>query len=317
MSFARSACQLGQPLPAGNSGVTHTPAIIHADARRAGLGKVCYKLCMTEFLPPTEQQIGSPRFAGQVAVITGAANGIGRACALRFAREGAGVACLDIDDPANAATAEACRGYGNDAIDLHCDVSAPDEVNASIARVMARWQRIDVLIADAGIYTGGLLNEMTLQQWQRMLDINLTGVFLCNRAVAPILMQRRGGSIVNISSMAGKVSWPGTHEYSAAKSGVIGLTRSMAMELAPYGVTVNAVCPGNTRTNLLLAAARQNAPRDGLTVEQWLERRAHDCPMQRLAEPWEIAGLCAFLASTDARYITAQAIEVDGGMVMS
>jgi NAD(P)-dependent dehydrogenase (short-subunit alcohol dehydrogenase family) len=117
--------------------------------------------------------------------------------------------------------------------------------------------------------------------------------------------------------MAGKTSWAGTHEYSASKSGVIGLTRSVAMELAPHGATANAVCPGNTRTELVIDAARENAPRVGLTVEQWLEQRANDCPLKRLAEPWEIAALCAFLASSDARYITGQAIEVDGGMILS
>ena len=272
---------------------------------------------MTDHLPSDEHETSLRRFAGCVAVITGAASGIGRACALRFAQEGACVACLDVNDAANEATAEACRRYGSRAISLRCDVSSPDDVNGSIAQAIDRWEHVDILVAAAGIYTGGLLSEVTLQQWQRLLEINLTGVFLCNQAVAPIMMRRGKGSIVNISSMSGKTSWAGTHEYSASKSGVIGLTRSVAMELAPYGITVNAVCPGNTKTELVLAAARQNAPREGLTVAEWLERRAGDCPMKRMAEPWEIAGLCAFLASEDARYITGQAIEVDGGMVMS
>ncbi|MCS7055732.1 MAG: SDR family oxidoreductase [Thermoflexales bacterium] len=272
---------------------------------------------MTLSLQPVEHETALRRFGGQVVVVTGAAHGIGRACALRFAQEGANVACLDVDDAGNSATAEACRRYGVGTIALHCDVSRESDVAFDIAQVMSRWGRIDALIAAAGIYTGGLLSEVTLQQWQRLLEINLTGVFLCNRAVAPIMIQQRSGSIINISSMSGKTSWAGTHEYSASKSGVIGLTRSVAMELAPYGITVNAVCPGNTKTELVLRAARQNAPREGLTVEEWLARRAADCPMKRLAEPWEIAGLCAFLASEDARYITGQAIEVDGGMVMS
>ncbi|MFN4292507.1 MAG: SDR family NAD(P)-dependent oxidoreductase [Thermoflexales bacterium] len=257
------------------------------------------------------------RFQRHVAVVTGAAGGIGRACALRFAQEGANVACLDVNDAGNDATAEACRRYGIGAVSLRCDVSSEHDVQHAIAQVMSRWGRIDVLVAAAGIYAGGLLSEVTLQQWRRVLEINLTGVFLCNRAVAPTMTQQRSGSIINISSMSGKTSWAGTHEYSASKSGVIGLTRAVAMELARYGVTVNAVCPGNTKTELVLSAARQNAPREGLTVEQWLARRAADCPMQRLAEPWEIAGLCAYLASEDARYITGQAIEIDGGMVMS
>ncbi len=272
---------------------------------------------MTDSLRNTEHETSLRRFIGCVAVITGAASGIGRACALRFAQEGAHVACLDVNDAGDEATAEACRRYGVGAISLHCDVSSETDIQYDIAQVMSRWGRIDVLVAAAGIYTGGLLHEVTRQQWQRLMDINLTGVFLCNQAVAPIMIQQRSGSIINISSMSGKTSWAGTHEYSASKSGVIGLTRSVAMELAPYGITVNAVCPGNTKTELVVNAARRNAPREGLTVEQWLARRAADCPMKRMAEPWEIAGLCAFLASEDARYITGQAIEVDGGMVMS
>jgi NAD(P)-dependent dehydrogenase (short-subunit alcohol dehydrogenase family) len=182
---------------------------------------------------------------------------------------------------------------------------------------MSKWGRVDVLVAAAGIYSGSPLVEVSLAQWQRLLDINLTGVFLCNQAVAPILMTQKSGSIINISSMAGKTSWPASAEYSASKSGVIGLTRSVAMELAPYGATANAICPGNTMTEMVKYVASQVAPRDGITVEEWLQMRANDCPMKRLAEPWEIAGVAAFLASPDARYLTGQAIEVDGGMVMS
>jgi NAD(P)-dependent dehydrogenase (short-subunit alcohol dehydrogenase family) len=257
------------------------------------------------------------RFIEQVALVTGAASGIGRACALRFAQEGANVACIDVNLGGAEATASECRALGSGGLAIQCDVSHAEQVRAAVNGALDAWGRIDALIAAAGIYTGGPLAGISLEQWQRLLDINLTGVFLCNQAVAPALMRQGRGSIINISSMAGKTSWAGTHEYSASKSGVIGLTRSVAMELAPHGATANAVCPGNTRTELVIDAARENAPRVGLTVEQWLEQRANDCPMKRLAEPWEIAALCAFLASSDARYITGQAIEVDGGMIMS
>lgn len=257
------------------------------------------------------------RFIQHVVLITGAGGGIGQACALRFAQEGANVACLDVGDTANEATAAQCRELEVEAIALHCNVADSVSVTAAVEMTMAKWGRVDVLVAAAGIYSGSPLVEVPLQQWQRLLDINLTGVFLCNQAVAPILMAQKSGSIINISSMAGKTSWPGSAEYSASKSGVIGLTRSVAMELASYGATANAVCPGNTMTEMVKQVAREVAPRDGITPEEWLQLRANDCPMKRIAEPWEIAGVVAFLASPDSRYLTGQAIEVDGGMVMS
>jgi NAD(P)-dependent dehydrogenase (short-subunit alcohol dehydrogenase family) len=257
------------------------------------------------------------RFIQQVVLITGAGGGIGQACALRFAQEGANVACLDVGDAANEATAAECRVLEVEAIALYCNVADSASVTAAVETTMAKWGRVDVLVAAAGIYSGSPLVEVPLQKWQRLLDINLTGVFLCNQAVAPILMAQKSGSIINISSMAGKTSWPASAEYSASKSGVIGLTRSVAMELAPYGATANAVCPGNTMTEMVKQVAREVAPRDSITPEEWLQLRANDCPMKRMAEPWEIAGVVAFLASPDARYLTGQAIEVDGGMVMS
>ena len=257
------------------------------------------------------------RFENQVAVITGAANGIGKACAQRFAQEGAFVACLDVTDEYNQAVAEEVREVGAGAIAIHCDVTDPESVKAAIDTVMEKWGRVDILVGSAGIYTGSPLVDVSLKQWQRTIDINLTGVFLTNQVVAPIMMKQKSGSIINLSSMAGKTSWVASAEYSASKSGVIGLTRSVAMELAPYGATANAVCPGNTLTDMVRGVAGKVGSLDGKTGEEWLEMRANDCPMKRLAEPWEMAGVVAFLASEDSRYLTGQAIEVDGGMVMS
>ena len=261
--------------------------------------------------------VESARFRGQVVVVTGAAGGIGGACALRFAQEAARIACLDVDGTGNEQLAAQCRELGVDAVALPCDVRNAEDVQTAIASVLARWQQIDVLVASAGVYTGDPLVEVPLAQWRTTLEINLTGAFLCNQAVAPILMQRRGGSIVNISSMAGKTSWPASAEYSASKSGLIGLTRSVAMELAPYGATANVVCPGNTLTGMVRRVSQIIGARDGLSGDEWLAMRARDCPLGRLAQPWEIAGVVAFLASADSRYLTGQAIEVDGGMVMS
>lgn len=257
------------------------------------------------------------RFVDQVVMITGAANGIGEACAYRFAEEGARIACLDLAEEANEVTAVACRELGVEAVALRCDVTDEVSVKTAVATVMEKWGRIDVLVASAGIYTGTPLAEVPLQQWQRTIDINLTGAFLTNQAIVPILMAQGSGSIINLSSMAGKTSWVASAEYSASKSGVIGLTRSVAMELAPYGATANAVCPGNTLTDMVRGVAGKVGALDGISGEEWLQMRANDCPMKRLADPWEMAGVIAFLASEDSRYLTGQAIEVDGGMIMS
>jgi len=257
------------------------------------------------------------RFEKQVAVITGAANGIGEACAIRFAQEGANIACLDLANKLNEAVAAKCRELGVDALALNCDVTDKDSIQAAIEAILAKWGRVDILVASAGIYTGSPLVEVSQAQWQRTIDINLTGVFLTNQAVAPLLMEQKSGSIINLSSMAGKTSWPASAEYSASKSGVIGLTRSVAMEMASFGPTANAVCPGNTLTDMVRNVAEKVGKLDGMTGAEWLEMRARDCPMNRLAEPWEIAGVVAYLASEDSRYITGQAIEVDGGLVMS
>ncbi len=257
------------------------------------------------------------RFSSQVVIITGAAHGIGKACGVRFAQEGANVACLDVASDANEVAASECRQLDVDAIAMHCDVTNPESVTSAVQTTMDRWGRVDVLVAAAGIYASFPLAQVPLAQWQRLIDINLTGVFLCNQAVAPILIAQRSGSIINISSMSGKTSRPGSSAYSASKSGVIGLTRSVAMELAPYGVTANAICPGATLTGMLRNVAGQVGAREGVTAEEWLQVRADQCPMKRLAEPWEVAGVVAFLASEDSRYLTGQAIEVDGGIVMT
>jgi NAD(P)-dependent dehydrogenase (short-subunit alcohol dehydrogenase family) len=259
------------------------------------------------------------RFEGKIAAVTGGAKGIGKGCCLRFAKEGARVAVLDVAmDDAAAVAAECEKRSGQPALALRCDVADSGSVTAAFEAVVAAWGGVDVVVASAGIYTGQPLVEIPLKDWKRTIDIDLTGVFLTNQAAAPILMkQNRGGAIINISSMAGKTSWNASAQYSAAKSGVIGLTRGVAMDLAPYRVTVNAVCPGNTMTEMVQGVAKTIAGRDGVDPTDWLKMRAQDCPLKRFATTEEIAGVVTFLASPDAAYITGQAIEVDGGLVMS
>lgn len=257
------------------------------------------------------------RFEGQVAVITGAATGIGSATARRFAAEGARVACLDVNEADNDATAAAARAEGVEALALACDVRSRSDQRAAFDEVTAAWGRIDVLVASAGIYAGGPLPEIPPDRWDDIVAVNLTGVLVSNSLAAPVMIARGRGAIVNISSMAAKTSWPYSAEYSATKSGVIGITRSAAMELGPHGITVNAVCAGNTLTDMVRKVAAEIGPTVGMTGEEWLEMRAGDTALKRLARPEEIAGVAAFLASDDARYLTGQAIEVDGGLILS
>jgi NAD(P)-dependent dehydrogenase (short-subunit alcohol dehydrogenase family) len=252
------------------------------------------------------------RFQDRVVVITGGAKGIGRACAQRFNREGARVAVLDIDE---AAAQEAAQDL--DGLALGCDVSDRASVQAAVGAVLERWGRIDALFANAGIYRGGPLTEIDLKDWQLVLDVNLSGVMLCCQAVAPTLMAQKSGSIVIMSSMAGKTSWPETAAYSASKSGAIGLMRSVAQELAPYNVNCNAVCLGHADTEMMRQVDRRVCQENGWQTGTFLKNLAQENPMRRLGTLEETAALVAFLASEEARYINGQAIEIDGGMVMS
>jgi NAD(P)-dependent dehydrogenase (short-subunit alcohol dehydrogenase family) len=254
----------------------------------------------------------SRRFEGKTVVITGGAKGIGKACAQRFAHEGARVAVLDIDESAAKATAQAMGGMA-----VHCDVADHDSVQAAVQAVLKAWGRVDILFANAGVYRGRPLIEMPLEEWQFILNVNLTGVMLCCQAVAPALMKQQAGSIVIMSSMAGKTSWPATAAYSAAKTGVIGLMRSVAQELAPYNINCNAVCLGHAETEMLREVDRRVCADEGWEPGTFLKNLAESNPMKRLATAEETAALVAFLASDEARYINGQAIEIDGGLVMS
>ncbi len=257
------------------------------------------------------------RFESQVVVITGSATGIGAATARRFAAEGAWVACLDINDADNEATAAAARAEGVEALALPCDVRSRADQHGAFEIVKAAWGRIDVLVACAGIYVGGPLAEIPLDRWEDIVAVNLTGVLVSNSLAAPVMTTQGRGSIINIASMAAKTSWPYSAEYSGTKSGVVGITRSAAMELGPHGITVNAVCAGNTLTDMVRKVAGEVGATLGMTAQEWLDMRANDTAVKRLARPEEIAGVVAFLASEDARYLTGQAIEVDGGLVLS
>jgi NAD(P)-dependent dehydrogenase (short-subunit alcohol dehydrogenase family) len=252
------------------------------------------------------------RFENRVVVITGGARGIGRASAQRFAREGAQVALLDIDEAAAEETAALIGGLA-----FACNVSDRKSVQHAVQRVAERWGRLDVLFANAGIYRGGALVELTLENWQSVLDVNLTGVMLSCQAVAPTMVAQKSGSIVVMSSMAAKTSWAETAAYSAAKTGAIGLVRSIARELGPHNINCNAVCLGHADTEMLRDVDRRVCVAEGWEQGAYLESLVDDNPMHRLCRLEEVAGLVAYLASDEARYINGQAIEIDGGLVLS
>jgi 3-oxoacyl-[acyl-carrier protein] reductase len=242
---------------------------------------------------------------GKVAIVTGASRGIGRAIALALAAEGASVAVnyANSRGAADAVVAE-IQAMGADAIAFQADVSQPDQVTGFVAAVMEKWGRVDVLVNNAGITRDTLLLRMDLAQWQAVIDLNLTGVFLCTKAISKIMLKQRSGRIINIASVSGQMGLPGQANYSAAKAGVIGFTKSIAKELATRSITVNAIAPGFISTDMT----------EGLEAEEILKA----IPLGRYGEPEDIAGMVRFLASDPAAaYITGQTFNVDGGMVMS
>lgn len=243
--------------------------------------------------------------ADQVAVVTGASRGIGKAAALALAGQGGKIVVnyARSSDAADAVVAE-IEGMGGEAIALQADVSKAEQVDAMVKTTMDKFGRIDVLVNNAGITRDTLLLRMKPEDWQAVIDLNLTGVFLCTRAVSKIMLKQRSGRIINISSVAGLMGNPGQANYSAAKAGVIGFTKTIAKELAPRGVTANAVAPGFIATDMT---------GDLKNTEEILKY----IPLGRYGQPEEVAGLIRFLAADPAAaYITGQVMNVDGGMVM-
>jgi len=233
---------------------------------------------------------------GRVVVVTGGARGIGDAIGRSFLEQGATVVCLDLQDPV-----EPREGVRY----LRTDISNPASVHAAFEDIARHDGRVDVLVNNAGIQRVGLIGELSYETWTAVIDTNVTGAFLCDSAVVPLMRRQCSGAIVHIASGAAFNGLPGRAAYSVAKAGLLALTRVMAVELAPVGVRVNAVAPGFTRTGLV-----NQALDDGSLQEDWMVERV---PLGRLAEPEEIARVVRFLAGADASFVTGQVIVVDGG----
>ena len=248
------------------------------------------------------------RFTERVAVVTGAAQGIGQATALRLASEGARVAVVDVDAERAAPVVQQIESTGGQAAAFGCDVSAREQVDATVEAVITRFGQVDILVNNAGITRDNLVFKMTDDEWDAVLDVNLKSVFLFTRAVQRHMVEARYGRIVSLSSRSA-LGNRGQANYAAAKAGIQGLTATLAIELGPFNITVNAVAPGYVATPMTDATAR----RVGSTPEERQRIAAESTPLRRVAQPEEIASVIAFFASDDAAYVSGQTLYVNGG----
>lgn len=238
----------------------------------------------------------------RVAIVTGAGQGIGREVSLQLAQAGAKVVLIDVSDKVFDVLRE-IRGFGGDGLAIKCDVSRWEDVRAAVNQVLDKFGRIDILVNNAGIYPFKPFTEMGEQDWDKVLDVNLKGVFNFTRAVLPRMIEQRRGKIINISSIAGSVvGFPNLVHYSASKAGIIGFTRALALETAQYGITVNAISPGPIET-----------PGIGVLSKEAYEQVRRAIPLGRFGKPEEVAYLVLFLASDKSDFITGQNIVIDGG----
>ncbi|WP_135827708.1 SDR family NAD(P)-dependent oxidoreductase [Halorussus halobius] len=248
------------------------------------------------------------RVSGKTAFVTGAANGIGRSIAERLGEEGASIVIADVDVEAADETAAAFADEGIEAEAIECDVSDRESVREAVDATLDAFGSLDVLVNNAGISVGERFEDITPEEWQQVMDVNLTGIYNCSAEAVPAMAEQGDGRILNISSIAGlNLSYAGPASYTASKWGVIGLTKHMAWDLSDYGIRVNALCPGGTLTPLI----------EQLTSEEEREATRSKIPLDRMAKPRDHADAALFLVSDEASYVTGTTLTVDGGLSLS
>jgi 3-oxoacyl-[acyl-carrier protein] reductase len=246
------------------------------------------------------------RLENRIAIVTGAGQGIGRAIALGMAREGAALVIADLDEANAGAVKREIERVGGKASALYTDISNEESVRGMIDHTLNEHGHVDILVNNAGIFPTSSVEEMAEEEWNRVIGTNLIGTFLCSRAVVPHLLTQRSGRIISLTSgRAFQGARHGAH-YAASKAGIIGFSKSLALELAPYGITVNVICPGITDTA---------QPRGHQTEEQ-IYAQGERIPLGRIAQPEDLAGPAVFLASDAAGFITGQTILANGGGIM-
>src|SRR5579884_2386811 len=248
------------------------------------------------------------RLEGRVAFVTGAGRGIGAATALRLAEEGARVALADVDSEGCQQVATEIDRLGSEALVLRCDVSNKDMVQDAIDATARQFGRLDILVNNAGVIRDNLLFKMSDEDWETVMNVHLKGAFLCSRAAQKYMVEQRYGRIVNLSSTSA-LGNRGQANYASAKAGLQGFTKTLAIELGPFNITVNAVAPGYIDTEMTRATAR----RVGLDPDEAIARAAEQIPLRRVGQPEDVANVIAFLASDDAGYVSGQVIYVHGG----
>ena len=252
----------------------------------------------------------------QVAIVTGAGRGIGRATALELARMGADIVVAELDQAGAEGTAGEVRALGRRALVTLTDVTARKDLAAMAEAARSAFGRIDVLVNNAGIYRAAATLDVTEEHWDAIMNINAKAVFFATQAVLPAMLAQKRGAIVSLASMAGKIGSRTNLPYNASKAAVISMTKSLALAHAADGIRVNCVCPGFVETDMWTSVASEQGALLGMTPEQFTAQRRAQVPLGRMERPEDVANVIAFLCSPRSEYMTGQALSVDGGLVM-